>query len=219
VKKALAKQVRDRARRKLSVVRPRLAHIWPLDPHSHYVEPQWCSTRLFETESFGAPGATIFDPAAGWGRILQAASDAGYTPVGADIVDRRRGLDETVAFYVRDFLKPPPIRQVPWWSIVCNPPFDHIKEFCEHAVECAIFKVAMLIPLKRLPAAHWLKQLPLETVYLMTPRPSMPTGAYLDGGGKAQGDTKDYAWLIFNNRDTVTLPRLRWLHRDGEIEL
>ena len=179
---------------------------------------QWCSTRLFETESFGAPGATVFDPACGWGRILQAADAAGYTPVGADIVDRRRGLDKTAAFYVRDFLKPS-ARALPWWSIACNPPYSHIQEFCEHAVARTIYKAAMLIPLKRLPAARWLNRLPLETVYLLTPRPSIPTGTYLDAGGKPQGDNKDYAWLVFNNRDTVTAPRLRWLHRDGEIEI
>jgi hypothetical protein len=205
------------ARRKLSAAaRPRLAHIWTREVHDHYVEPQWCSTRLFEVEDFGAPGATIYDPCCGWGRILQAADAAGFTPVGADIVDRRRGLDASIAFYKRDFLKP--TRHVPWWSMVCNPPFDHIKEFCELAVERAIYKVAMIIPLKGLPAAHWLKRLPLETIYLLTPRPSMPTGAHIDGGGYVGGDTKDYVWLVFNKRDTVASPRLRWLHRDGEIE-
>jgi hypothetical protein len=57
--------------------RPRHSHIFARDSAGHYVEPLWCSARLFEAESFGAPGAQILDPACGWGRIMQAARDAG----------------------------------------------------------------------------------------------------------------------------------------------
>jgi hypothetical protein len=73
----------------------------------------------------------------------------------------------------------------------------------------------MLVPLRRLPAAHWLKHLPLETVYLLTPRPSIPTAAYIAKGNKPSGDTKDHAWLVFNKQTVVNSPHVRWLHRDG----
>jgi hypothetical protein len=201
----------------LPAPRQRLSHIWPRAAHDHYVEPQWCSTRLFETESFGARGATVLDPCCGWGRILQAASAAGYRAIGADIIDLHRDLDPSTAFSVRDFLTSPPIRPRPW-ACVFNPPFDKVAEFCERAVGLATYKVAAIIPLRRLPAAHWLKHLPLETIYLLTPRPSMPPGPYLDAGGKAAGDQQEYCWLIFNKHDAVTAPRVCWLHRDGEIE-
>ena len=109
--------------------RPRRTHIFVSDPHGFYVEPEWCSTRLFEVEFFGASGARILDPAAGWGRIPRAAIAAGYTTIASDIVDRfdRRGL-EHVEFYLCNFLEDSPVRSVR--SIVCNPPFDHIETFC-----------------------------------------------------------------------------------------
>ena len=69
--------------------RPRRAHIFEHDAFGHYVEPLWCSARLFDAESFGSPSARVLDPACGWGRILKAAQDAGYTPIGSDIIDRR----------------------------------------------------------------------------------------------------------------------------------
>ena len=45
----------------------------------------------------------------------------------------------------------------------------------------------MLVPLRRLPAAHWLEHLPLETVWLLTPRPSIPPGSYIAAGHKPGG--------------------------------
>ena len=117
--------------------------------------------RLFDVEFFGAP-VCILDPACGWGRILKAAQAAGYTVVGSDIVDRldRRAL-EHVSFSVCDFLERSPVRSVR--SIACNPPFNHIETFCERALEIATYKVAMIVPLRRLPAARWLERMPIET--------------------------------------------------------
>jgi hypothetical protein len=99
--------------------------------------------------------------------------------------------------------------------VVSNPSFGLVREFTERALEIAIFKVAMLVPLRRLPAAHWLQRLPLETVYLLSPRPSVPPGTYIDEGGKVGGGRQDFAWLVLNKLTTVTEPRLRWLDRDG----
>jgi hypothetical protein len=77
----------------------------------------------------------------------------------------------------------------------------------------ATFKVAMLCPLRRLPAAHWLQRLPLESVYQLTPRPSMPPGTLIAAGHRLGGGTQDFVWLVFNKRMTAAVPRLRWLHR------
>jgi hypothetical protein len=193
---------------------PKLAHIFQREPHEHYVEPEWCSVRLFDAECFGAPGACVLDPASGWGRILRAAAAAGYTPIASDIVDRldRRGL-ERVTFNVCDLLKTSPVRSV--WSVVCNPPFDCVENFCRRGLEVATFKVAMICPLRRLPAAHWLRRMPLESIYLLTPRPSMPPGSWITNGNSPTGGSQDFCWLVFNKQSTtVGLPRLRWLHRD-----
>ena len=198
--------------------RRRDLHIFTKDPLGHYVEPSWCSQRLFEVESFGSrPGAHILDPGAGWGRIPRAAIAAGYTAIASDVVDRRGDrLSELagIEFTVCDFLKHSPAS----WpeSIVCNPPYDHIQEFCERAVAIVAFKVAMLVPLRRLPAAHWLQRLPLQTIYLLTPRPSMPPGSWIAAGNNPTGGTADFCWLIF---DTTAFPagepQMRWLYRDG----
>ena len=53
---------------------PLHAHIWDREPQGHYGERIWRSERLFEEERFGPAGALVFDPAAGWGRILRSAA-------------------------------------------------------------------------------------------------------------------------------------------------
>jgi hypothetical protein len=195
--------------------KPLRAHVWPRDPDGQYVEQSWCSARLFEEEWFGPPGSRVFDPACGWGRILKSAAAAGYTVLGADIVDRldRKAVGR-IPFATGGFLEWPPIPAV--HSIVCNPPFDHVQAFCERALQIATFKVAMIMPLCRLPAARWLESLPLETVWLLTPRPSMPPGSYIAAGKKPGGGKDDFCWLVFRKDLFAWTPRLRWLHRDVE---
>jgi hypothetical protein len=197
-------------------LRARNTHIFPPDAYGHYVEPQWCSARLFEVEFFGAPGARVLDPACGWGRIPKAAHDAGYTAIGSDIVDRRgdHHAFRNFPFSVCDFLKDQPAK--PPWSITSNPPFDRAREFCERALDIAIYKVAILVRLQRLPAAHWLQRLPLETIWLLTPRPSMPPASYIAAGNKPGGGSPDFCWLIFNKQlADGGWPAMRWLHRDS----
>jgi hypothetical protein len=193
--------------------RPRRTHIFALDADGHYVDPAWCSTRLFDVEFFGAPGALVLDPACGWNRIPRAAAAAGYTVMASDIVDRRRELDD-IEFRICNFLECSPVRSVR--SIISNPPFTHIREFCERALEVATYKVAMLTPLRRLPAARWLERMPLETIYLLVPRPSMPPGTWIAAGNNPGGGSQDFCWLVFNKIMSPAAPRMRWLHRDGD---
>ena len=137
-------------------LKERKSHIWKREEHDHFVDPSWCSARLFEVEFFGAPGALVLDPACGWNRIPRAAAAAGYTVMASDIVDRRLEVDG-IEFHVCDFLKESPVRSAR--SIVSNPPFDHVREFCERALDIATYKVAMIVLLRRLPAARWLESL------------------------------------------------------------
>jgi len=151
----------------------------------------------------------VFDPTCGGGRIPRAAAAAGYTPIASDIVNRLnwRGLE--YPFTICDFLKDSLVRSA--WSVVCNPPFNHVQEFCERPLEIAIYKAAILVPLRRLPAVRWLQRLPLETVWLLTPRSSMPPGSRIKAGNNPGGG----AWLVFNTRLMAgSTPLLRWLHRD-----
>jgi hypothetical protein len=204
-------------------MRARASHIFAKERHGHYVEPSWCSARLFEVDKFGPRGSLIYDPACGWGTILRSALDAGYRATGADVVDRlqRRklklwGSGGISSFTKADFLAT--CRRPRDCSIVCNPPFDHVEAFCERALEVAEYKIAMIMLLRRLPAAHWLKRFPLETIYMLTPRPSMPPGSYITNGGVPSGGTQDFVWLVFNKHNHHSVPVVRWLSRDANSD-
>jgi hypothetical protein len=189
--------------------RQRKTHIFEKANDGWYVEPSWVSRRLFEVEQFDR---RIHDPACGWGTITKEAVAAGYRYVGgSDIVDRRRhGLGPN--FSKCDFLECN--GSLKGTSIICNPPFDHVLEFCEHALALGATNVAMICLVRRLNAAHWLQALPLRRVYLLSPRPSMPPGSWLAAGNKAGGGTQDFCWLCMESGYTGA-PELRWLHRDG----
>ena len=199
------------------------SHIFARAENDHYVEPLWCARRLFAVELFGVPRARVLDPACGWGRMLRDAKDAGYIPIGGDIVDRlqRRELGLLdIAFNRRDFLTAPVPKHIT--SVICNSPFERelLRRFCERALDTASFRVAMLSRLARVVAAHHsLAKLPLQKIYLMTPRPSMPSGDFILSGGKVQGDRQEYCWLVFDHRVRIgSTARLHWLHRDGDAQ-
>jgi len=180
--------------------RLRRSHIFKRDPDEHYVEQSWCSARLFDVERFNG---SICDPACGWGTIVINALRAGYTAAGSDKIDRLRD------YRVADFLK----NNFQYDNIVTNPPFGCIADFTIQCVLRSRRKAAVIFPLARMPAAHWLERLPLARIWLMTPRPSMPPGSYITAGGKVGGGRVDYCWLVFEHghRDQ---PTMAWLHRN-----
>jgi hypothetical protein len=181
---------------------------WTHVPHSpayprvneHYVEPSWCSERLFDEEKFVGK---IYDPCCGFGRIVVSALQAGYRAYGSDKVDR--GWDSTP----QDFLKHQSMHD----NLVFNPPFDIIEDFVSHAVALARRKVACVFPTARLNAARWLDNMPLTRVWLMTPRPSMPPGHVIQAGGKVGGGKSDYCWLVFD-MEAGGPAEMKWLRRD-----
>ena len=170
-----------------------------------YVEPQWCSLRLFQEERFTG---NIYDPCCGMGTIVVSALMAGFTAYGSDLKDR--GWDSTPQdFFVHHSLHD---------NIVCNPPFDIVPEFAQHALKRSRYKVAMIFPTARLNAASWLRETPLERVWLLTPRPSMPPGRLVQAGHKPGGGKSDYCWLVWSH-DHAGPPRIHWLRRDGKMLL
>jgi hypothetical protein len=166
----------------------------------HYVEPHWVSERLFQEEKFIGG---VYDPACGFGRIVQSARDADLNAYGSDIVDR--GFEGGVL----DFFEESRNHS----NIVSNPPFDVFEDFTRHALALADRKVALIMPTARLNAARWLYDTPLQSVWLLTPRPSMPPGHVIKAGGKVGGGKSDYAWLVFEHGYS-SHPELKWLHRD-----
>jgi len=206
--------------------RARNSHIFERDVHDHYVEANWLSERLFDVEDFEGPSQTILDPCCGWGRIPLAAERAGYKAIASDVVDRRltAGLGTSVLFgqfRPLDILKCYPEEVYEWWrqarSIVSNPPFKPIEDVARRCVALAEYKVALICPVRRLNAAGgWLKELGLSKIWLLTPRPSMPTGEHILNGGKIGGGKQDFCWLIFSKGYTGP-NEIDWLHRDGKV--
>jgi hypothetical protein len=195
-------------------LRKKEANVWARDPHDYYVEPEFCSRRLFELEKFEG---NIVDPACGSGRIVRAAIDAGYDARGYDIV--KRGpycLDE------RDFLHFAWPHARPVHNIIINPPFKHCNgragfAFIKRALELATGKVALLLPASfDCGAANgaFLASTPFRRKLIITPRPSMPPGAVIESGMKPGNGTTDFAFYIWL-RGYDGRPEIGWLRRDG----
>lgn len=187
-----------------NAIAPLRAHRFKRQRNEHYVDEPWCSECLFAVESFSFP---IWDPSCGWGRIGDAASALGAGCISTDLVRRGYGTGGI------DFLKTKKLRGDAR-SIVCNPPFDLMQEFAEHALALGADKVAMIALVRRLPAARWLERTPLARIWLMTPRPSMPTGGHIRQGGKVGGGTQDFCWIVWEKGRTLA-PVIRWLRRHG----
>jgi hypothetical protein len=176
--------------------RPRNSHIFARVANDLYVEPPWCSERLFDVENFPEP---IWDPCAGTGTIVTSACAAGLRYAASDI---STGRD----FLIEPALIPPP------FSVVTNPPYAIAREIVERALKLGTTKVAIFFPIARVNAAwRWLESLPLTHLHLLTPRPSVPpVTAKVIGGGRV-----DFCWLVLN-RAHVGPPTWGWLHRDRE---
>ena len=189
--------------------RPEHSHIWEREADEHYVEPEWCSRRLFAVVSFAG---TVQDPSCGFGRIVVSAQAAGLAAFGTDLVDR--GFDGMIS--TSDFFK----QKTPVENIVSNPPFGTrtnplFKRYALHALSLTSGKVALVWLTRTLPAAHWREQTPLAAVYFMTPRPSMPPGHVIAAGEKPGGGKQDFCWLVWDHAHTGPA-QTRWLHRDIE---
>src|SRR5260221_373958 len=121
---------------------PSRSHIWDRETNDHYVEPAWCSERLFDVEEFYG---RINDPCCGFGTIPEAAYRAGIGATACDLVDRgyKGG-------WVEDFFT----STWPRDNIVSNPPFNIVPQFVRHALEVTGLKVCILFPTARLNAAN-----------------------------------------------------------------
>jgi|SRR5215813_1315665 len=119
-----------------STHRPLAAHVWDKEPDGFYIEPIWCSVRLFATEQFNG---AIWDPACGIGRIAEAARHTGYRTIATDIVDRGYSrFDGVLDFFDSG--------RVPAANICTNPPFTECDLFVRHALEQVDGKIAMIWP-------------------------------------------------------------------------
>lgn len=187
-------------------LRKRESSLWAREVNDWYVEPEWCSLRLFQEEKFVG---TVYDPAAGRGTIVISALKSGLVGIGSDLVDR--GWDSTLTPH--NFLESEHRRD----NIVSNPPFGIAEQFLGRALDLARGKVAFLLPANWVQGdkrSRMLAGTPLRRVWFITPRPSMPPGHVLEAGGKPGNGTTDYAWFVWL-RGYDGAPEVRWLRRDA----
>ncbi|GLK69204.1 hypothetical protein [Hansschlegelia plantiphila] len=186
------------------------AHVWERDGLDWYVEERRCTSGLLTVERF--VGA-VWDPSCGGGNIVEEMLAAGVDAVGTDIKQRVqrwwfRGERDFLAFEGQ------PLAQ----NIVMNPPFFRAKgaeAFIRKALSLATGKVVAFVDIKFLAggarAQGLYADLPPTRVWVISPRPSCPPGEYLANGGKAEGGTADWCWLVWD----LTAPRaetqIRWL--------
>lgn len=193
-------------------MKKRDSHVFAKAKHGWYVEPSWCSERLFQEESF--PGI-VWDPACGWGRITTSAQQAGYRVLGSDLINRRKhNLGR--GFFKHDFVSNICFTHIApkTFSVVTNPPFDHVEDYVRRSFILGAQKVAVIMLVRRLNAAHWMREMPLEKILLLTPRPSMPPGEWIAGGNEPGGGTQDFCWAIFSGAHNGAA-WIGWLSRDG----
>ena len=159
-----------------------------------YVEPAWCVEALADAEELSH---VIYDPACGGGVIPTTLAARGHPVHATDIVNRGDNWD-----YQHDFIRDPPL--FPHSDIVCNPPYlrgEGTIAFINRAVNagyrksCFIVNESFLFSRRRM---DMFKQWPLERIWFLSDRPSMPPGELLASGEiEAKGGTANYAWLVF----------------------
>jgi hypothetical protein len=188
-------------------LRKRESHLWRRDPLDWYVEPEWCSERLFAMEKFEG---LVWDAAAGTGRIVDAARTAGHEAHATDIDPR--GYTNVSRY---DFFAVPDAQRWEPLNIVSNPPFGVAEKFTHLALRVTQRKVAFLLPANWVQGdkrSRWLETTPLRRVLFLTPRPSMPPGAVVVSGGKPGNGTTDYAWFIWEH-GYAGKPEIGWCRR------
>ena len=195
-------------------LRTKRAQLWEKQPEGWYVDPDWCSARLFAVEDFRGP---VHDPSCGFGSVVRSARAAGLTATGGDVIQRSEFCSR-VGDFRQDHTRRP--------EIVSNPPFhlcDPRKKpgecIVRHALRVVERKCALLLPASWVCAAGrgaWLEATPLSKVLFIGPRPSMPPGEVIAAGVKPGNGTQDFAWFIWTIGHAGP-PTLGWLRRDDGV--
>lgn len=193
-------------------LRKRESSLWAREADDWYVEPEWCSARLFEEERFDG---RVHDPSCGGGNIVKSALAADIYATGSDIVQR-----SDYCSYLGNWLEADP--DYGFDNIVSNPPFKLCDDrasgthpFVEKCLSLASRKVALLLPANWVQGerrSRWLEKTPLRRVWFISPRPSMPPGHVLAAGHRPGNGTTDYAWFVWLKGYDGT-PEIRWLRR------
>lgn len=190
----------------------RLAHKWPRHPQDWYVEPGRCTDQLLTVERFVGE---ILDPTCGQGNIVEALRAAGLVAHGSDI---KRRTNAHWFLGEHDFLAgDAPVAA----NIVFNPPYFRAKgtEACiRQALATATGKVCVFVDRRFVTGGRRARGLytqhPPTRIWEISPRPSCPTGDFLLAGGKAEGGTADFCWLVWDMTAPKGVTTTGWLIGD-----
>lgn len=193
--------------------KPMNAHVFDRADDEWYVEPRWASDALFKVEKFEGG---IWDPACGQGNIVEAAMHAGLRASASDIKPRGKMCPGTRSVRAADFFSCNELRAP---NIVTNPPFGRAilaELFIRHAISLKPEKLAVFVDSRFLfgktRAAGLFPEFPPSRVWIITPRPSCPPGAYLEAGNEAGGGTADYCWIVWLPLQRIVAPtEISWL--------
>ncbi len=77
------------------------------------------------------------------------------------------------------------------------------EAFIRHALKrLSLKKLAVFTDIKFLTSARRANglyaELPPSRVWMISPRPSCPPGAYIAAGNKPQGGTADFCWIVWD---------------------
>lgn len=191
------------------------AHVWKRDELDWYVEPERVTEQLCRVERFHGK---ILDPCCGGGNIVRALNAAGHTASGSDIVKRFQGIP---IWWLgeRDFLAEQDVWIPP--NCVMNPPFFRAKgleAFIRKALAVFAGKICVFGDVRFLAGAArsngLFREFPPQRVWIITPRPSCPPGAFLEGGGTAGNGSSDWCWMVWSHLEPMGETRLGWLRVD-----
>lgn len=197
--------------------RPNGSKVYKRSDLDWYVESEECTDALCTVERFTG---SIWDPACGQGNAVRALLRAGHLAVGTDVVKRGLGFCEGWRGE-HDFLTGEPAPHACFSTpanFVMNPPFFRAvgaEAFARKALSIAKGKVAVFSDVRFLlggkrAVGFYAEHRPAR-VWLLSPRPSCPPGDFLLEGGKAEGGSQDWCWIVWDTTVTATETKIDWL--------
>ena len=102
-------------------------------------------------------------------------------------------------------------------AVVIDPVLDYDPPASQTS-SASVEKVAAFVDIKFLAgggrANGLYRELPPNRVWIITPRPSCPPGEVLKAGGKAEGGTADWIWMVWGKTAPHSGTVIDWLRAD-----